>query len=257
MAFKSLAVLATAGIVASAQAAGTLVLIDAPPATDTLAFGASVWRIPTYPGATRSDTLALPGVDWYSSKGWFVSTDNGVGYNAAPAKDVQAGIRLWPQFGRSKSDAPAGLDRIGLRIQPQVFANAMLADVVLLQGALATGAGRKGRGSQLELGVTSGIPLDRTLIGIGVSRSWANAAFRDDYFGVSAAESQASGLAATRLGGGALDVAAALSLEHRFDERWRLSGQIVRSRFDHAVAASPVVQTRWQSQGTLTLWRAW
>lgn len=243
--------------VSAAGAAGSLVLIDAPPAADTLAFGASVWRLPQFPGAARSDTLVLPGVDWYSRNGWFVSTDNGVGYNAAPTKDVQAGVRLWPQFGRSKGDAPAGLESIGLRIQPQAFVNALVAGVVLVQGAWAAGAGRKGKGSQLELGLTTGIPMDRTLIGFGLSRTWANAAFRDDYFGVSAASAQASGLPATTLGGGGLDQAASVSLEHRFDDRWRISGQVVRSRFDHSVAVSPVVQSRWQSQATLTLWRAW
>jgi outer membrane scaffolding protein for murein synthesis (MipA/OmpV family) len=245
--------LVTAGPV---RAAGNLLLIEAPPRQATLALGASVWQLPTYPGAKKNDTLVLPALDWQLANGMFVSTDTGVGWNLSPHKSVQAGVRLWPHVGRSRTDGPPGLDPIGLRIQPQAFANLQVGEVLLLQSGLLYGAGRDRDGLQLELGATSGIPVGDSLIGIGVSTTWANKAYRNSYYGVSASESHGSGLVATTLDAGWLDTSVTVSAEVKFNTLWRLSGQWVLVRLNKTVAASPVVQQRRQDLATLTLWRS-
>ncbi|OYU78814.1 MAG: hypothetical protein CFE45_29325 [Burkholderiales bacterium PBB5] len=74
--------------------------------------------------------------------------------------------------------------------------------------------------------------------------------------GVSGAESVASGLPATQLAGGWQDASLAWSAEVHLDERWRVSGQWLRARLLGASARSPVVASRWQGSGSLTLWRA-
>lgn len=239
-----------------AWAGGNLVLIEAPPKTSTLAVGAAVWSLPQYPGSRKSDTLLIPALDYYGANGVFVSTDTGVGWNLSSSKDLQAGVRLWPQFGRSRKDGPAGLPSIGWRIQPQAFANLQLGEVVLLQSGLLYGAGRDRDGLQLELGATSGIPLGGDdLLGVGLSASWANRNYRASYFGVSAADQASSGLRAYTLGAGLLDTNLTLSAEHKFGTDWRLSGQVVLSRLAGAVAQSPIVQRRQQTTATVTLWR--
>lgn len=240
----------------AAQAAGNLLLIEAPPAQDTLAVGGSVWRLPQYPGARASDTLVLPALDYAAASGLFVSTDYGVGWNVSPTKALQAGVRLWPQFGRSQDDGPPGLASVGPRIQAQGYANLLLAEVVLLQSGLLYGAGRDRNGVQLELGATTGLPLGPLQIGLGLSATWADANFRQSYFGVSAGEAQASGLRVTTLGAGLLDTALTLSAEAKFDDRWRLSGQVVVARLSSEVARSPLAQQRRQTSATLTLWRS-
>lgn len=240
----------------TALAAGNLLLLDPPPERDTFALGGSVWNLPTYPGSRQRDTYVLPAIDWYAHNGLFVSTDNGVGWNLSTSKDWQAGVRLWPQFGRSRKDGPAGVSPIGWRVQPQAFANLMLGDVALLQSGVLYGAGRDRNGLQVELGITSGIPLGDSLIGVGLSTTWANAAWRDSYFGVSAADAKASGLPAFAAGSGMLDTALTLSVEHKFNAQWKISGQLVLSRFSASVARSPLVQERREQQGQLTLWYA-
>ena len=237
-------------------AAGNLLLIEAPPHQPTLALGASVWQMPSAPGAKKNDTLVLPALDWQLSNGLFVSTDTGVGWNLSPHKDVQAGLRLWPHFGRSRKDSPPGLDPIGLRIQPQVFANLQVGEVLLLQSGVLYGAGRDRDGLQVELGATSGIPIGDSLIGIGLAATWANKAYCNSYYGVSAADSRASGLPATQLDAGWLDTSVTVSAELKFNALWRLSGQLVLARLNKTVAASPLVQQRRQDLATLTLWRS-
>jgi outer membrane scaffolding protein for murein synthesis (MipA/OmpV family) len=239
-----------------AQAAGNLLLIEAPPPKATLAMGASVWQLPQYPGAKKTDTLVLPALDWQLPNGLFVSTDTGVGWNLSSSKTVQAGVRLWPQFGRSRKDGPAGLDPIGLRIQAQGFANVQIGEVLLLQSGVLYGAGRDRDGLQVELGATSGIPIGDSLIGIGLATSWANKAWRDSYYGVTAAESRASGLAAYSPGSGTLDTSLTVSAEVKFGPAWRLSGQVVLARLNTDLSRSPVVQQRRQDLATLTLWRS-
>lgn len=250
------AVVLALGTAAPVRAAGNLLLIDAPPRQAALALGASAWRLPTYPGAKKNDTLVLPALDWQLTNGMFVSTDTGVGWNLSPHPGVQAGVRLWPHFGRSRKDGPPGLDPIGLRIQPEVFANLQVGEVLLLQSGLLHGAGRDRDGLQVELGATSGIPVGDSLIGIGLATTWANKAYRNSYYGVSAAESRASGLPATQLDAGWLDTSVTVSAELKFNALWRLSGQLVLARLNKTVAASPVVQQRRQDLATLTLWRS-
>jgi outer membrane scaffolding protein for murein synthesis (MipA/OmpV family) len=89
-----------------------------------------------------------------------------------------------------------------------------------------------------------------------VSTTWANKAYRNSYYGVSASESHGSGLAATTLDAGWLDTSVTVSAEVKFNALWRLSGQWVLVRLNKTVAASPVVQQRRQDLATLTLWRS-
>lgn len=248
--------LAAALLPAAAGAAGNLLLIEAPPKQTTLALGASVWSLPQYPGARKSDTLVLPALDYQHANGFFASTDLGLGWNLSPTPAVQAGVRLWPQFGRSRKDGPVGLDPIGLRIQPQAYANLQLGEVLLLQSGLLYGAGRDRDGVQVELGATSGIPVGDSLIGIGLAASWANRAYQQSYYGVSAAESRASGLPAFSPKSGLLDTSLTVSAEVKFGPQWRLSGQLVLARLSTDTARSPVVQDRRQDLATLTLWRS-
>jgi outer membrane scaffolding protein for murein synthesis (MipA/OmpV family) len=238
-----------------ALAAGNLVLIDPPPAATAVAVGPSLWSLPRYPGARGSELRLLPGVDVYTSSGFFASTDSGVGWNFAPGDDVQTGLRLWPQLGRRAPDAPPGLQPIGDRLQLQAYANWQAMRALLLQAGVLHGAGRQRDGSQLELGATTGLPLAGDLLGIGLSATCADRAYRQSYFGVSAQESAASGLPAFGLAGGWQDAALTFSGEHRLGAHWRLDGQWVLARLLGAAAQSPVAQRRRSSTATLTLWR--
>ena len=133
--------LALAGtlVSSSAWAWGNLLLIDAPPAQDTLAVGASAWAVPRSPGSRQQATLMLPALDYERHDGWFVSTDLGVGQNLSGHRDVQAGWRLWPQFGRSTKDATPGLPAFGSS------SIAATMPIAVVMGLAMRGAGHSGR----------------------------------------------------------------------------------------------------------------
>jgi outer membrane scaffolding protein for murein synthesis (MipA/OmpV family) len=254
-AFAAVAAAALSTAALQAGAFGNLLLIEKPPEATTLAVGPSLWALPRGPGSGRTQATLLPGVDLYTPGGFFASTDTGVGWNLSQRSDLQAGLRLWPQFGRRQADAPAGIAGIGNRLQAEAFANWAPVPVLLLQSGVLAGAGRHHDGVQMELGATSGVPIGEDLLGIGVSGTWANRAWRRSYFGVSAAESAASGLPTWQPGAGWQDVSLTFSAEHKFGSKWRLSGQFIAARLLGAAARSPLTPSVRQNAATLTLWR--
>lgn len=245
-----------------AFAAGSLLLIDAPPAEATLSGGLSVHRRPAAPGSARERSELLPAFDYEHPSGFFAATDTSVGWNLAPqllapaaAKDWQLGLRLWPQFGRSRRESPPGIEPLGTRATVEAFANVQALPVLLLQSGLSWGSGRHHDGGQLEVGATSGLPLGDDLLAISLAATWANAAHQRGSFGVSAAESLASGLKPWQPGSGWQDWSVALSGEHKFSATWSVSGQWSRARLIGAAARSPLTQQPVQDSLLISVWR--
>ncbi len=238
---------------APAHAAGTLLLIDAPPTVPTLSAGVSARGWPAAPGSTRQQRALWPAFDYAAPNGFFASTDESIGWNLAPqfmdeagVKTWQWGARLWPQWGRSQRDTPPGAERIGTRVLGELFANVQALPFLLLQSGASWGGGQHGEGAQLELGATSGVPIGEDLIGIGLAASYANAAQLRGSFGVYPAWQPSRGWQ---------DWSVAISAEHRFSAQWSVSGQWLGAHLLGDAARSPLTQSRWQPSFTLSLWR--
>jgi outer membrane scaffolding protein for murein synthesis (MipA/OmpV family) len=235
-------------------ASGSLLLIDPVPAASTLAGGVTVRAWPDSTNAGTAVTRVWPAFDYYADAGVFVSTDNAVGWNLSRREDLQFGLRLWPQPGRDVSKLPAGLDRLGLRVQEEAFANWQALPALLLQSGYSFGAGRNHRAQQLELGVTTGVPLGQGLIGLGFAANYADREFRNSYFGVTEQEAARAQIPAWNLGNGWQDTSMTLSFEQHFGARWVLDGQLLRTWLLGAAADSPLARQRLQHAATLTLW---
>ncbi|MDY0745818.1 MipA/OmpV family protein [Paucibacter sp. R3-3] len=245
-----------------AQAAGTLLLIDAPPAQPTLSAGVTTRAWPAAPGARQQDHALLPAFDYATPSGFFASTDDSIGWNLAPLlmdeqgvkdwPDWQMGARLWPQWGRPQRLAPAGAQRTGTRVTGELFANVQALPFLLLQSGMSFGSGQHRDGAQLELGATSGIPLGDELIGIGLAASYANAAHLRGSFGVGPV---AGGPPAWQPSRGWQDWSLAISMDHKLSADWSISGQWLGARLLGAAARAPLTQTRFQPSYTVSLWR--
>ena len=241
---------------AAAHGYGGLIILGAPPAEhDRIALGPGVVAFPEHAGSSEHKVWPIPAIDYYSTLGGFVSTDIGVGWNFSPRADLQAGVRLWPQFGRD--DSPPGLpglpgvpDRLG----KAAFANYAPLRALLLQSSLMYGAGRDGDGLMAEIGATSGLPIGDALLAVTLGGSWANRSYRQSFYGVGAADSVASGLPEWNVGAGWQDVNLSLSLDVPLGDRWKLSGQLLGARLLGAAADSPITRSRTQSTLSLTLW---
>jgi outer membrane scaffolding protein for murein synthesis (MipA/OmpV family) len=239
-----------------AHAWGNLLLMDEPPVSPSWSVGASVWSLPTSPGADRKQATLLPAVEWRNDQGLFASTDSGVGWNVSRDKATQWGLRLWPQLGRRSGDAPRGIGGIGPKLQAEAFANHALTEALLLQSGLLLGAGEHRNGMQVEWGATSGLPLGPgpDVLAIGVSATYANGPYRRAYFGISPAQSSRSGLPGFNPGGGLADRCITLSFEHKVDAHWRVDLQAMRARLASRLQASPLGVSSRQSAATASVW---
>jgi len=243
-----------------AQAAGTLLLLDDPPAESQWAGGLS-WRgWPRAPGSSHQRQGLMPALDYSAPNGFFLSTDTGVGWNLAPAllgesgHGWQLGARVWPQAGRPRRDAPPGIDSLNSRLGAELFANAQVHPALLLQSGLSLGGGRYRHGSLLELGATSGIPLGQDLLAISLAASYGNSAQLRGSFGVSPAEAARSGLPEFHPASGWQDWSVSLSGEHKFSSDWSVSGQWTHARLIAQAARSPLTQSRQQPSFILSVW---
>lgn len=225
-----------------AWAWGSLLLMDAPPERDHWAAGASAWSVPRASGSNRQTALLLPAIDYAGANGLFASTDVGLGQNLSPWSSVQAGWRLWPQFGRPRQDASTALPAFGPRLLKQGFANAQLTEWLLAQSTLSVGGGRLRQGVSAEFGLTSGIPLGQELLGVGVSATQGNRAFRRDETGEARS--------------GWSDCAWTLGMEHRWSQAWRVDAQFQQAWLlgDKSALRERGVQRR-QHLLTVGLWR--
>ena len=258
---RCLTLLCLAAAAGAAQAGGTLLLLDAPPAETTWSGGLSVRGWPRAPGSARQRKSLLPALDYESSSGAFAATDTGLGWNVSPqlldgdeSKAWQFGARIWPQAGRSRRESPPGVQTLGSRLITQVFANHQVLPELLLQSGLSWGSGRNHNGGQLELGATSGIPIGSDLLGISLAATYANAAHLRGSFGVGPAEALASGLPTFRPHDGWLDWSVALSAEHKFSANWSVNGQWLHTKLIGQAAASPLTHSRDQPSFILSLW---
>ena len=244
-----------------AQAAGSLLLLDAPPEATTWSGGLSVRGWPRAPGSSRQRDGLLPAIDYENPNGIFAATDTGLGWNLAPklldgaaAKDWQFGARIWPQAGRPRRESPPGVESLSTRVITEAFANVQALPVLLLQSGLSWGSGRHHDGAQLEIGATSGIPLGQDLLAISLAATYANAAHLRGSFGVRPAEASNSGLPEWRPGSGWQDWSVALSGEHKFASDWSVSGQWLHARLIGQAGNSPLTHNRNQPSFILSLW---
>jgi outer membrane protein len=205
-----------------------------------------------YQGATEQRVLLVPGVTVQTANGLFADPINGLGFALNAMDKLQYGLRATVETGRSTEDALPGFDKLKARLNPGAFANYKLNDRLTLKSALRLGVGDGGKGGVLNLGAAYRIyqagPVIVTLNG---SVKYANSSYQQSYFGVSAAQSAASGLKAFQPTAGfntaQLGVAAGFPLSERV---YAFSGLSVQRLLGDA-ANSPIVQKRHQVTGFL------
>ncbi|RVT82810.1 MipA/OmpV family protein [Rhodobacteraceae bacterium CCMM004] len=96
-------------------------------------------------------------------------------------------------------------------------------------------------------------PTDRLTLSLGPRVQIGSNKFNDTYFGVTAAESAASGLAAYNPSGGAVSAGIALGARYQFNDDWGIEGQVTWDRFTGDAADSPIVQQGDRDQYTISV----
>jgi outer membrane scaffolding protein for murein synthesis (MipA/OmpV family) len=186
----------TAGL-AQSNELGDFYNLGLRPKETAIRVGAVALTGPNYQGASEQKASAVPGVFIQAANGVFADPLNGIGYVFAPAGDLQYGLRVNIETGRSVDDALPGFDKVKARLNPGAFANYVVNDKLTLRSALRLGMGDGADGSLLHLGASYKV-LQAGFFSMTLSASlkYADSNYLQTYFGVSPAQSNASGLKA-------------------------------------------------------------
>ena len=123
------------------------------------------------------------------------------------------------------------------------FLNYSINREFTLTSSLRYGSGNASNGMVIDLGAaysTQLAPAWRT--GLGISTSYVNAAYMQDYFGVTPGQSATSGYAAYSPGAGFRDVRASVSLTYLFSKDMVVTGALSGSALQGGAKDSVLTQ---------------
>lgn len=239
-----------------AQAFDAVRLFGAAPNTDGGRAGVAVITGREYPGSDERRTRLLPGLDYQWKSGWFAGTTNGIGFDFSQRPDMNYGLRLTADFGRdeSLSSALRGLGDIDAAPEIGAFLNYSPLRALTLTSSVRYGSGNDNKGLVLDLGVVHSARLANAWrLGVGVAGSYVNREYMQDYFGITPAQSAASGYRVYRPDAGVRDVRASLSLTYLAAPRTAATLATSVSRLQGDAADSPLTRKETSVGGVLAL----
>ena len=239
-----------------AQAFDAVRLFGVPAGNGEGSVGAVVISGHQYMGSDERRIRVLPGLDYRWSNGWFAGTGNGIGYVFAPASNTPVGLRLTVDLGRSESRSAvlSGLGDIDARPEIGAFFNYLPNRNVFLTSSLRYGAGNDRKGAQLDLGAGYGLSLaPQWRAAAGVAVTLVNRELMQSYFGISAAQSAASGYPLYEVGAGLRDMRASAALNWSFAPAWTATAALSVSALQGDAKNSPIVRERTSTNGVLAL----
>ena len=241
---------------AQAQAFDVVRLYGASRPDDAGMVGAAVIAGRKYQGSDERRTLVVPLLDYQWKNGWFAGTTNGVGYNFSRRPDMDYGVRLTADLGRkeSRSNALRGLGDVDLRPEIGVFYNYAVSPSLALTSSLRYGAGNDRNGLVVDVGAAYSMALaSQWRLGLGVAASYANANYTQSYFGVTPAQSSASGYPTYAAGAGVRDVRANVALTYSVNPQVSITTALSASSLQGDAKDSPVTRKRSTATGIVSV----
>lgn len=212
--------------------------------------GAGAFYSPTFEGSGDSEATPFP---FFS-----ITYDDrfSFGFDGLSAKLYESGAlsmtgKLGYEFGRAEDDDPdlAGLGDVDggatLGFGVEYDADPFKA-YAQLERSLGDSEAFVGK-----VGVEVTKPVGKVLLGAGLSATYADANHMQSYFGVTAAQSAASGYAVYTPDAGFKRADLELSATYMFSERWMMRGQIEVGQLLGDAASSPIVQEKTQTSAGL------
>lgn len=207
----------------------------------TLGAGASY--APRYEGAANDRLRLVPLIDVSYNKGaFFIGAARGIGFNFSKVKYFQYGIRVQLGLGRSQSEDPRlyGMGDIDYYAEPGVFMSTQLG---LL--SLSVGAANSAYGTRADAGLGLALPLGKhDRFRLSARANWGDANYNQTFFGVTAAQSLASGGVLTPYTAteGKKDSVYSATWTHSLDAAWSVSTSFSHKKLEGSTQLSPIVE---------------
>ena len=241
---------------AFSQAFDAVRLFGAAPNTDGGSVGLAVITGREYAGSDERRTRVLPGLDYQWRNGWFAGTTNGIGFDFARRPDMNLGLRITADFGRDKSRSTAlrGLGDVDPAPEVGAFFNYAPLRALTFTSSLRYGSGNDNKGMVLDLGAVHSARLGEAWrLGAGVAASYVNREYMQDYFGITPAQSAASGYRVYRPDAGWRALRASLPLSYRPAPRVAVTAATSLSRLQGDAADSPLARKATTLNGVLVV----
>ena len=208
-----------------------------------VSIGAGTSYVPHYEGAANYRWRAIPLLDVsYSKGGFFIGAARGIGFNFSKVKYLQYGVRVQLGAARSESDDPRllGTGDINYYAESGVFMSTQLGPL-----SLSGGVSNSQYGTRADLGCGLGFPIgEHDRFRLGARANWGDANYNQTFFGITAAQSAASGgvLAPYTATEGKKDSVFSAAWTHNFDKEWFATTSVTHKRLEGSAQLSPIVE---------------
>lgn len=224
--------------------------------------GLGVAALPTYEGSPNDRTLAAPELALtYRSHDWGTVElgPRGLFWNAFEAGSFRFALVAQVDLGRKDKDTSAlnptpGDKRLAGMGQVKSSTEAGVGigyGPVMLVARQSLGE-RGAKGVQADLTIEMPWTVsDRLGLRFALGATWANQDYMQTYFGVTAAQAQATTFSVYTPKAGCRKVDASIGAEYALTSRWKLQGYLGITQLGDDAAASPIVSRRNGSSAVL------
>ncbi|MFJ3045984.1 MipA/OmpV family protein [Herbaspirillum chlorophenolicum] len=250
-----LVVAALAVLAAPTQAAET-------PKGDVFTLGAGAAIGPRYSGSDQNRAGIGLALDYATSNGFFIGTKRGIGYGSHAGK-VDYSIALGYREGRKDSNQNGFMGRSGsdyLRGMGEIKGSATtllslgytVTDWLRLGLQAEVPLSQRDNGSALHFGASSPFYTSGAdELTLGLTGSWGNRKYVQTYYGVTAAQSAASGFRQHGAKSGIYAYTLELGWKHKFDANWSLMASAGAMQLTGDAGDSPIVKRKTAPVGSV------
>lgn len=227
-----------------------------------LTLGGGVDVAPRYSGSDKSRVGAAQVVDYAMENGFFISTTRGVGYgNNIGNLDYSAAVSY--RTGRKDKDVSSDSINSGsdyLRGMGDIKGSAIVVpglgykvtDWLHLQLQAEVPVSERDNGEAVHFGISSPLYTSpNNAVTLALTSSWGSDKYMQTYYGVSAAQSSASGFTRHDAGAGIYAYSLNLDWTHRLTSRWSVLASAGATQLTGDAADSPIVQRKTSPTGSL------
>ncbi|MBB3259447.1 outer membrane scaffolding protein for murein synthesis (MipA/OmpV family) [Paraburkholderia bannensis] len=211
-----------------------------------IAIGPGAYFAPQYPGSRHMKVYPFPALDISYRDRIFSQGPDVLGINVLTNENYHLGASLSFDFqSRTASDDPhlRGLGNVDDGPKLRIFGD---YTVWAFTGAVAVyqDISGNGQGTTASADLYASLPLKGWLFSVGPGLTWANAVYTRTLFGISSAQSAASGLPQYATGSGIRDVHMTFYATHDFSKHWVGSVNATLGRLEHYAGGSPITERR-------------
>ena len=229
---------------------------------NVLTLGGGVDVAPRYSGSDKSRVTAAQVVDYAMANGFFISTTRGLGYgNRVGNLDYSAALSY--RAGRkdrdvssdsiaSGSDYLRGMGDIKGSVVVVPGLGYRITDWLNVQLQAEVPVSERDNGEAVHFGIASPLYISpENSVTLALTGSWGSSKYMQTYYGVSAAQSAASGFARHDAGSGIYAYSLNLDWTHKLTSRWSLLAAAGVTQLTGEAGDSPIVQRKTSPVGSL------